>query len=246
MNLNLESLLQWVIPDPEECRQLAAEARLEDPEATAVQAARAAVKSARKWGAAAGATTGMVASPMTMLPAAVADMAAMLRIEGRMAGTVAALLDPDSLNDPAAFRRDIIRIIFPGAVSQALRKIGVRAGEHATKSLIAKYASRALMKEISEQATKRLGVRLTQKAVATKAVPLVGAGIGGAWNWLEIQAIGKRAIEYHGGGSEDEALRKRVTSWVKKKRLALKDARKGSGFGVQGSGEEKDSAAPEP
>ena len=225
MNVNLESLLQWVIPDPEECRQAAIEARLVDPNFTAAEAARAAVKSARKWGAAAGATTGLAASPLTMLPAAVADMMAMLRIEGRMAGTVAALLDPESLNDPAAFRRDIIRVIFPGAVSQALRKVGVRVGEHATKQLIAKYASRALMKEMGEQAAKRLGVRLTQKAVATKAVPLVGAGIGGAWNWLEIQAIGKRAIEYHGGGT-GEPLRKKVSSWVKKKRLALKDGTK--------------------
>jgi hypothetical protein len=226
VNVNLEALLQWVIPDAEECRKLAAEARLADPNATAVDAARAAVKSSRQWGAAAGATTGLAASPITMLPAAVADMAAMLRIEGRMAGTVAALLDPESLNDPAAFRRDIIRVIFPGAVSQALRKIGVRVGEEATKSLIAKYASRALTKEIGQQAAKRLGVRLTQKAVATKAVPLVGAGIGGAWNWLEIQAIGNRAIEYHGGPSATEPMRKKVTSWVKKKRLELKNGMK--------------------
>ncbi len=223
MNVNLEALLQWVIPDTEECRRLAAEARLEDPNATAIDAARAAVKSSRKWGAAAGAATGLAASPFTMLPAAVADMAAMLRIEGRMAGTVAALLDPESLNDPAAFRRDIIRVIFPGAVSQALRKIGVRVGEHATKSLIAKYASRALTKEIGQQAAKRLGVRLTQKAVATKAVPLVGAGIGGAWNWLEIQAIGKRAIDYHGGAEASEPVRKKVASWVKRKRLELRN-----------------------
>ena len=226
MDLNLQSMLQWLIPDPEECRTLAAEARLEDPNADAIGAARAAVKSARKWGAAAGATTGLAASPFTMLPAAVADMVAMLRIEGRMAGTVAALLDPDSLNDPTAFRRDIIRVIFPGAVSQALRKVGVRVGEQATKAVIAKYASRALMKEIGEQAAKRLGVRLTQKAVATKAVPLIGAGIGGAWNWLEVQAIGNRAIAYHLGAEPREPLRRRVKSWVAKKRLALRDGTK--------------------
>src|SRR5687767_15638356 len=109
------------------------EARLVDPNYTAVEAARAAVKSARKWGAAAGATTGLAASPITMLPAAVADMAAMLRIEGHMAGTIAALLDPASLDDEAAFRRDVMRVVFPGAVSQALRKVGVRVGENAAK-----------------------------------------------------------------------------------------------------------------
>ena len=215
MDVNLQSLLHWLVPDPDECRKLAAQVRLDDPNADAHAAARAAVKTARKWGVAAGATTGLAASPFTMLPAAVADMAAMLRIEGRMAGTIAALLAPESLNDPVAFRRDILRAIFPGAVSQALRKLGVRVGEQATKAVIEKYASRALMKEISEQAAKRLGIRLTQKAVATKAVPIIGAGIGGAWNWLEIQAIGKRAIQYHANGKAP--ARRRVKSWVKKK-----------------------------
>jgi hypothetical protein len=219
-------MLHWLVPDPDECRRLAAEVRLEDPNADGQAAARAAVKTARKWGVAAGATTGLAASPFTMLPAAVADMVAMLRIEGRMAGTIAALLDPDSLNDPVTFRRDILRVVFPGAVSQALRKLGVRVGEQATKALIEKYASRALMKEIGEQAAKRLGVRLTQKAVATKAVPLIGAGIGGAWNWLEIRAIGKRAIDYHAGTNGKLRMRRRVKSWVKKKRPALKNDRK--------------------
>ena len=222
MDVNIEKMLQWMIPEPDECRKLAAEARLDDPNADALAAAQRVVKSARAWGAAAGATTGLAASPLTMLPAAVADMAAMLRIEGRLAGTVAALLDPDSLNDPAAFRRDIIRVIFPSAVSQALRKIGVRVGEEATKSLIAKYASKAFMKEIGEQAAKRLGVRITEKMIATKAVPLVGAGIGGAWNWLEVQAIGNRAVGYH-AGIEVVPVRKRVKSWVKQKQRALVD-----------------------
>jgi hypothetical protein len=225
VDVNLETMLQWLIPDPDDCRKLAAEARLDDPNADALGAAQRVVKSSRTWGAAAGATTGLASSPFTMLPAAVADMAAVLRIEGRMAGTIAALLDPDSLGDPAAFRRDILRVIFPSAVSQALRKIGVRVGEEATKSLIAKYASKALMKEIGEQAAKRLGIRITEKMIATKAVPLVGAGIGGAWNWLEIQAIGGRAIAYHAGIVEGEKVpvRKRVKSWVKDKRRALID-----------------------
>ena len=217
--LNLHDILKWVIPEPEECRRQAAELMLAAPGETPAQVAQRAVKTARGWAAAAGATTGLAASPITMLPAAVADMAAMLRIEGHMAGTIAALLDPASLDDEAAFRRDVMRVVFPGAVSQALRRVGVRVGENATKSLIEKYASRALMKEIAEQAAKRLGVRLTRKAVATKAVPLVGAGIGAAWNWLEIQAIGSRAIHYHAGLEEEPRvpLRRKVTSWVRAK-----------------------------
>jgi hypothetical protein len=141
----------------------------------------------------------------------------MLRIEGNLAGVVAALLDPHSLEDPDAFRRDIFRIIFPGAVSQVLRKLGVRAGENAAKDIVAKYITRGVTREVVEHAAKRLGVQITEKAIATKAVPLVGAGIGAAWNWIEIQAIGLRAIDYHSGGQGTGPLRKSVQSWVRTK-----------------------------
>ena len=103
--MDLEKLLTFIIPDPEDCHRAAQELRLENPNATPEQAAEAAVKQSRKWAVSIGATTGAFASPFSMLPAAVADAAAMLRLEGKLAGTIAALLDPDSLRDPAAFRR---------------------------------------------------------------------------------------------------------------------------------------------
>jgi len=207
----LEKLLDLVIPDPADCLREAAELRLKDPNATAEQIARRAVKDSRKWAASVGAATGLAASPITMLPAAIADAAAMLRLEGKLVGTIAALLDPDSLSNPENFRRDIIRNVFPGAVSQALRKLGVRVGEEATKNLVRKLASREAAKEISERAVKFLGIRLTEKAVAAKTVPLVGAGIGAAWNWTEIQIVGNRTIDYHlGRETPTTRIRKRV------------------------------------
>ena len=216
---NLEKLLDLVIPDPDECRRDAQELRLKDPDASAETSARRAVKESRKWAASVGAATGLAASPITLLPAAIADAAAMLRLEGKLVGTIAALLDPDSLNDPDTFRRDIIRNVFPGAVSQALRKLGVRAGEQATKNLVRKLASREAAKELTERAAKLLGIRLTEKAVASKTVPIVGAGIGAAWNWTEIQLVGNRAIDYHlGRESGMDRLRRRVKALVRKPR----------------------------
>ena len=224
--MDIDQILSWLIPDPAECRREAQALRLSDPNASAEELARKAVKDSRKWAAAIGGATGAVASPVTMVPAAVADMAAMMKLEGKLAGTIAALIDPDSLDDPDTFRKEILSVVFPGAISQALRKVGIRAGEEATKNLVRKLIGREAVKDLGERAAKMLGIRLTEKAIATKAVPLVGAGIGGAWNWLEIQAIGNRAIEYHGGADAREPMRKRVSSWVKKKRLELKDGRK--------------------
>jgi hypothetical protein len=219
---NLQKLLELVIPDVEDCRREAAELRMKDPDASAETAARRAVKDSRKWAASVGAATGLAASPITLLPAAIADAAAMLRLEGKLVGTIAALLDPASLDDPDAFRRDIIRNVFPGAVSQALRKLGVRAGEQATKNLVAKLATRQAVKELSERAAKLLGIRLTEKAIASKTIPLVGAGIGAAWNWTEIQLVGNRTIDYHlGRESPATRFRKRIRALVRPPRKQL-------------------------
>ncbi|HYO08487.1 MAG TPA: hypothetical protein VER17_05905 [Tepidisphaeraceae bacterium] len=228
-DFNLEQILTWLIPDPDDCRKAAEELRLEDPNAMPEEHARKAVRQARKWAASIGGATGLAASPLTMLPAAVADSAAMLKLEGKLAGTVAALLDPPSLADREAFRRDIIRAVFPGAVSQALRKIGVRAGEQATKQLVARLVGREAGKELGERAAKFLGIRLTEKALATKTVPLVGAAIGAGWNWLEIQAVGNRAVDYHLGiEAPERRLRKKVVSFVRDARKKLPRPRRKS------------------
>jgi hypothetical protein len=226
--LDLDQLLSWLIPDPADCAKDAQELRLSDPNATSEQLARRAVRDSRKWAASIGGLTGVAASPVTMLPAAVADMAAMLKLEGKLAGTIAALLDPDSLKNKETFRREILRVVFPGAVSQALRRFGVRAGEEATKNVVRKLVGRETGKELGERAAKMLGIRLTEKAIATKAVPLVGAGIGAAWNWVEIQAVGHRAVDYHLGlESPGGRARKKVVSIVRQTRKRLSGSRKG-------------------
>jgi hypothetical protein len=221
--VDLNRIFSLVMPDPEVCRRAAEALRLENPDATAEQAAERAVKQSRKWAASVGATTGVAASPLTMFPAAIADAAAMLRLEGQLAGTIAALLEPESLGNAEVFRRDVLRCVFPGAVSQALRRLGVRAAEQSTKAAMQKLATRAGSKELTERATRLLGVRLAEKAVASKAVPLVGAGIGAAWNWVEIQGVGRRAIDYHmGRDGEGKRAVKRIEQYLRGKLSARK------------------------
>lgn len=215
--MNLQELMQWLIPDAEDCRRAAADLRADHPKSTDVQIARRAVTEARKWAMSVGAATGLAASPITMLPAGLADAAAMLKIEGKLAGTVAALLDPESLEREDDFRKDIMRVIFPGAVSQVLRKLGIRAGEEVTKSVVRKLATKVAVDELGERAIKMLSIRLTEKAVATKTVPIIGAAIGAGWNWIEVQAVGQRAIDYHLGLELPEKKTiKRVKSVVNK------------------------------
>src|SRR5687768_4271567 len=92
--ISVSDLLSWVVPDIEKCRSEAEDLRAQYPRESPEQLARRAVERAKKWAATAGGATGIFANPLVMLPAAIADISAMLRIEGVMAGTIASLLDP--------------------------------------------------------------------------------------------------------------------------------------------------------
>jgi hypothetical protein len=63
--------------------------------------------------------------------------------------------------------------------------------------LIRKYISRELLKAIIRFAARYLGLKLTQKAILTKAIPLVGGVIGATWNWIEVKRIGARGMKYY-------------------------------------------------
>jgi hypothetical protein len=199
LNLSLNKLLEKVIPDAAECRDAADKLRQRHPGETPEHLARRAVQAARQTAAAVGAATGAASGPIIMFPAALADIAAVLRIEGTLAGVVAALLDPDSLQGDS-LPKDVIGILFPGAVSQVLRQVGVRTSTKASKVLIRKYVSNDTLKLIVRIATRQLGFDVTRKSIVAKTVPLVGVGIGAGWNWLEVGAVGQRAIRYYRRG----------------------------------------------
>ncbi len=195
--MKLEKLLNFLIPDVAECRAAAAKLREENPHLTPEELAHRAVVSAKRLAAGTGAAMGLMASPFTWVPAAVTDAAAVLKIEGMMAGTIAAVLDPEVLDRPADFRADVLSIVFPGLASQALRAAGVRAGVQITQRLIRSQGAQKLMDSLLKIGGRSLGKHFVEKALMTKAVPIIGAGIGSGWNWLEVHAVGQRAVSYY-------------------------------------------------
>ncbi len=197
----IEQVLEKMVPDLAQCRAAADRLRAEHPSETSVQLARRAIQTARKTAAAAGATTGLVSNPMIMIPAALADMAAVLRIEGHLCGVIAALLDPEAMTT-ASIRSDVMGILFPGAVSQALRQVGIRAGERFGERLSRGLIRDTLAKDSAQTALKlvsrSLGLELTRKSILEKTAPILGAGIGAGWNWVEVGVVGDRAMHYYG------------------------------------------------
>ena len=200
MNLNL--LLDRLIPDPETCRAAADSLRQEHPDLSAIELAHRAIRSAKVRAASAGAATGAASNPITMIPAALADMATVLKIEGTLIGVVAALLSPETLDDPQALRADVMAVVFPAAASQVLRQVGIRAGEKLSQAVMRKYMTEDLLRTITRLAGAYIGKQVTREAIVAKAIPLVGIGIGAGWNRLEVQAVAGRAITYF----SDEAI----------------------------------------
>ena len=214
--------MAWVVPDIDTCRQAAHELLTRDPNASREALALEAIAIARRRGVAVGGVTGVASNPLTMLPATLADVGAMLAIEGTMAGTVAALLDPASLDDPEQFRTDVLAVVFPAAVSQALRQVGIRAGGRFTKQVVQRAAGKGGFETLVKIAGKVLGTKLTGKSILGHGLPLVSVGIGAGWNWLEVTAVGKRAIAYHTGQPVGIGRVRQLTNSVRQLRAAVR------------------------
>jgi 3-oxoacyl-[acyl-carrier-protein] synthase III len=212
--VKVSELLEKMVPAAEQCRVAAQKLRARHPDDSVHQLAGRAVQAARRAAAVAGAATGAASNPITMVPVAFADMAAVLRIEATLIGVIAALLDPTWLSD-GSLRADSIALLFPGAVSQALRQIGIRAGEQFSRKFLREQVGKDVLKVAMRLAARHLGAELTRKALIEKAVPLVGIGIGAGWNWLEVGAVARRAVRYFSGqpalpASSAKRIRSRV------------------------------------
>lgn len=201
--MNIEELINAAMPHPDDCRRKADELRATYPGLSPEALADRAITTAKRWAAVYGAGSGLASNPFAMVPAAMADMGLTMRTEAHLVGVVGALLDPPSLKDVEGFRGDILAVMFPRAVSQALREVAVQAGKATTRTLVRKYISKGVLRAIISFAAKYLGVKLTQRAILSKTVPLVGGAIGAAWNWVDVERCGRRAIAYHC----DEALK---------------------------------------
>jgi len=195
--MNFEDFIRAAMPHPDDCRRKAAELRAAYPELSDDQLVERAITTSKRWAAAYGVGSGIATNPLAMLPAAAMDMGLTMRAEAHLVGVVGALKDPRSLDDIAGFHGDVLAVMFPNAVSQALREVGVQAGKATTQTLIRKYLSGNVLKAVIAFAAKYLGVKLTQRAIISKSVPFVGAAIGATWNWVEVERCGRRAVKYH-------------------------------------------------
>lgn len=192
--------LDWVIDlDPPAIIASVAEEIRKNPSLSNRRLAEIAFSKARWKATAAGIATGIPANPWLSAPAALVDVAATLKIQVLAAARVAIIYDKEFFNEEDAAWELLIPIFSISTGSQALRELGVLGGMGLTREAIKKHLSKETLKTFKKIMLKYFGIKVTQKGVITKTLPIVGGLIGGTWNYVEVTKIKNRTIKYFEG-----------------------------------------------
>lgn len=193
--------LEWVVDiDPPAIIASVEAERIKNPNSSNRKLADAAFSRARWKATATGIATGLPANPWVAVPAATLDVATTLKLEVLAAARVAVIYDQNFFDDQDAVWELLIPIFGINVGSQAFRQLGIRGGMGATRVAIRKYLSKETLKQFQKLMLKYFGIKVTQKGVITKTLPLVGGVIGGAWNFIEVGRIKVRTIRYFEDG----------------------------------------------
>ncbi|MBB1400079.1 hypothetical protein [Pseudoalteromonas sp. SG44-8] len=193
----LTKALEWVVEiDPPAIIASVKAEREKYPDVSNRKLAEKAFSSARWKATSIGFATGLPANPWTAVPAATLDVAVTLRTEVAAVARAAVIYDENFFDDDDAKWELLIPIFGLNVGSQALREFGIRGGMGVTRAAIKKYLSKETLKQFKKIMLKYFGIKVTQKGVITKTLPVIGGLIGGGWNYIEVGRVRKRAISY--------------------------------------------------
>lgn len=196
----LMKVLAWVVHvDPAAAKEAVADLRARYPSATSQDLSRKFFSGARWKATATGVVTGLPTNPLAAVPAAIADVGTVLRIEASAASRVAITFDEHFFAEENAEWELLVPLFGFDVVSQVAREAGMRAGMAVTRQVIRTYLSKGTLKAFQKVMLKYLGIKVTQRAVITKTLPIVGGVIGGGWNFVELTLLRSRCINYFSG-----------------------------------------------
>ncbi len=196
-NKALTKALEWVVEiDPPAIIGSVKAEREKNPEISNKKLASKAFSSARWKATAAGVATGLPANPWVAVPAATLDVAVTLRTEVLAVARTAVIYNENFFDDEEAKWELLIPVFGMNVGSQFIRELGVRGGMGITRAAIKKYLSKETLKAFKKIMLKYFGLKVTQKGLITKTLPIVGGLIGGGWNYVEVGHVKKRALTY--------------------------------------------------
>ena len=196
-NSALMKVLNWVIDvdPPAIAASVAAEREKDGTVSNHVLARRAFSRS--QWKATlAGVISGLPANPWVAVPAATTDIAITLKTEITAVARTAIIYDPDFFEEEGTKWELLVPVFGIHVVSQFARELGIRGGMGLSRVAIRKYLSKETLKLFKRVMLKYFGMKVTQKAVITKTLPIIGGLIGGVWNFLEVRRIRRRTMKF--------------------------------------------------
>ena len=189
--------LDWVISfDVCKVRQEVLLLRRRFPEATTYQLAEQAFSDVRLQVISAGAAMGLAANPLLSVASALADLSVTTRAQLFAAACAAELLIPGFLDSDTARHELLFPVLGGSVISQLGVEFGLKAAQTATREFVVRLMNRRGLQAVNAVLTRVFGRRVTQRALITKTIPLVGCVIGGAWNAMEAEVVRNRTLRY--------------------------------------------------
>ncbi|MBM3473651.1 MAG: hypothetical protein FJX75_10320 [Armatimonadetes bacterium] len=193
----LESVFDWATQlDPASVKASVGALRRRKPYATPRQLAEAIVRSTRLKTVTVGVGTGLPANPFISAAAGLLDAGTVLRFHAAMVAQIGECYDPGFVDDPAAQAEILVPLFGVNAISQAGRETAMLGGVGATREGIRRALTGSRRRAFRKWVLRYFGEMVTERTVASKVIPIIGAAIGGGWNFAETSAVGKRAIRY--------------------------------------------------
>lgn len=138
---------------------------------------------------------GFITMPITMP----SDMYFTFRIQARMMLAIAYIYGWNiHCKDTST---DILLLMGGNASVNALKNIGIKMGQEYTKKTVQKHITREVMKKINKIISRKIITKAGEKSFVSfaKLVPVVGAPIGGAFDFFGTQAVGRTALRFYKG-----------------------------------------------
>ena len=187
----------WVISfDDCKVRQEVELLRRRFPEATTYELAEQAFSDVRLQVITAGAAMGLAANPLLSVAGALADLSVTTRAQLFAAACAAELLIPGFLDTDTARHELLLPVLGGSVISQLGAEFGLKAAQTATREFLVRFINQRGLRVMNAVLTRVFGRRVTQRALITKTIPLVGCVIGGAWNAMEAEVVRNRTLRY--------------------------------------------------
>lgn len=138
---------------------------------------------------------GLITLPVTMP----ADLYYCFRIQARMVLSIAHIFGWNIHGEDTAM--DILLVMGGNTSISAIKGAGIKIGQEFAKKSVDKYITREVMKRINKVISRRIITKAGEKSFVSfaKLVPVVGAPIGGAFDYFGTRAIGKTALAFYKG-----------------------------------------------